>query len=97
MSRNVLIGLAGAVVVGVGGLFATGFWSADVNDPGKMPDVDISAEPGRAPDVDLDSKEVVVGTEKREVEVEEDNQARLGHAAGPVSVRGGGRASAVAP
>lgn len=69
MSRNVLIGLAVAAVVVVGVLFATGFWSADVNDPGKLPDVDISAEPGRAPDVDLDSKEVVVGTEKREVEV----------------------------
>jgi hypothetical protein len=69
MSRNVWIGLAVAVVVIVGVLFATGFWSADVKDPGKMPDVEISAEPGRAPDVDVDSKKVVVGTEEREIDV----------------------------
>ena len=32
-------------------------------------DVNISAEPGRAPDVDMDSKSVVMGTEKRTVDV----------------------------
>ncbi|MEN3974997.1 hypothetical protein [Emcibacter sp. SYSU 3D8] len=69
MSRNVVIGLAVAVVVIVGVLFASGFWSANVTDPGEMPEVNISAEPGRAPDVDLDSKKVVIGTEERTVEV----------------------------
>jgi hypothetical protein len=69
MSRNVWIGLAVAVVVIVGALFATGFWSADVHDPGKLPEVNISAEPGRAPDVDLHSKKVVVGTEERTIDV----------------------------
>lgn len=69
MSRNVLIGLAAAVVVVVGVLFATGFWSADVKDAGELPEVNISAEPGRAPDVDMDSKSVVMGTEERTVEV----------------------------
>ncbi len=69
MSRNVLIGLVAAVVIIVGVLFATGFWSADVKDAGKLPEVDISTEPGRAPDVDLDSKKVEIGTEERTVEV----------------------------
>lgn len=55
-----------AVVVIVGVLFATGFWSADVKE-GAMPDV--SVEGGKLPGVDVDSKEVVVGTEKKEVEV----------------------------
>jgi hypothetical protein len=50
----------------VGVLFATGFWSADV-DGGKMPKV--AVEGGQLPKVDVDSKEVVVGTEKKEVEV----------------------------
>ncbi|RDJ94282.1 hypothetical protein B4Q13_15595, partial [Lacticaseibacillus rhamnosus] len=49
MTRNVLIGLAVAVVGIVGVLFATGFWSANVKDAGKLPEVNISAEPGRAP------------------------------------------------
>lgn len=69
MSRNVLIGLAVAVVVIVGVLFATGFWSANVKDGGELPEVNISTEPGRAPDVDLDSKKVEFGTEERTVEV----------------------------
>jgi len=69
MSRNVLIGLVAAVVIIVGVLFATGFWSADVKDAGELPEVNISTEPGRAPDVDLDSKKLEVGTEERTVEV----------------------------
>ncbi len=69
MSRNVLIGLAVAVVVIVGVLFATGFWSTNVKDSGKLPEVNISTEPGRAPDVDLDSKKLEIGTEERTVEV----------------------------
>lgn len=69
MSRGVVIGVAAAAVVVVGVLFATGFWSADVTNEGRLPDVDVSATPGEMPEVDLDSKEVVIGTEKKEVEV----------------------------
>jgi pseudouridine-5'-phosphate glycosidase len=49
-------------------LFATGFWSADVKE-GALPQVDVSAKGGEMPKVDLDSKEVVVGTKKTEVDV----------------------------
>jgi hypothetical protein len=67
MSRKVL-GLLVVVVLIVIVLFATGFWSADVKE-GAMPDVDISAEGGKLPGVDMDSKEVVVGTTKTEIDV----------------------------
>lgn len=50
----------------VGFLFATGFWSADVKE-GVMPKV--AVEGGQLPAVDVDSKEVVVGTEKKEIDV----------------------------
>jgi hypothetical protein len=69
MSRNVVIGVAVAAVVVVGVLFATGFWSADVTKDGALPDVDISATPGTMPEVDMDSKEVVIGTEKKTIDV----------------------------
>lgn len=60
----VWIALAVAVIVGV--LFATGFWSADVKE-GALPEV--SVDGGKLPAVDVDSKEVVVGTEKKEIDV----------------------------
>lgn len=60
----VWIALAAAVIVGL--LFATGFWSADVKE-GAMPEV--SVDGGKLPNVDVDSKEVVVGTEKKEIDV----------------------------
>jgi hypothetical protein len=60
-----LIVLAAVVIVGL--LFATGFWSADVTKSGALPEVSIKG--GALPNVDLDSKEVVVGTTKTEVEV----------------------------
>jgi hypothetical protein len=60
-----LILVVAAVIVGL--LFATGFWSADVTKPGALPEVSITG--GALPNVDLDSKEVVVGTTKTEVEV----------------------------
>jgi hypothetical protein len=50
----------------VGILFATGFWKADVSG-GDLPEVSVKA--GAVPKVDVDSKEVVVGTKKEEVEV----------------------------
>ncbi|MGK2911903.1 MAG: hypothetical protein ACSLE1_19200 [Sphingobium sp.] len=65
--RNIAILVIVALAI-IGFLFATGFWSADVKE-GALPDVDVSAEGGKLPGVDLDSKEVVVGTKKTEVEV----------------------------
>lgn len=56
--------LAAVVIVGL--LFATGFWSADVKN-GDLPEV--SVDGGKLPAVDVDSKEVVVGTEKKEIDV----------------------------
>ena len=53
-----------AVIVGL--LFATGIWSANVKD-GALPEVSVKG--GALPKVDMDSKEVVVGTSKTEVEV----------------------------
>jgi len=58
--------IALVVIAIVGILFATGFWSADVRE-GSLPDVSVKG--GSLPEVDLDSKEVVVGTKKTEVEV----------------------------
>lgn len=60
----VLVLLAAIVLAGV--LFATGFWSADVKE-GAIPTV--SVDGGKLPEVDVDSKEVVVGTEKKEIDV----------------------------
>jgi hypothetical protein len=63
--RNLAIA-AVIILAIVGLLFATGFWSADVKD-GALPKV--AVEGGKLPDVDVDSKEVVVGTEKKEIDV----------------------------
>lgn len=68
MSRNALLGIVALVVLIGIILFATGFWSADVKE-GALPDVKVSADGGKLPDVDVDSKEVVVGTEKKEIDV----------------------------
>jgi type 1 fimbria pilin len=62
---GIVIGVLALVVVL---LFASGFWSADVKK-GSLPDVNVSAKGGSLPKVDLDSKEVVVGTKKTEVDV----------------------------
>ena len=61
-------GIVVAVLIVVGLLFATGFWSADVKG-GALPDVKVSAKGGALPNVDVDSKEVVVGTKKTTVDV----------------------------
>ncbi len=66
--RRTILGLLVVVVLIAIVLFATGFWSADVKE-GALPNVDVSAEGGKLPDVDVDSKELVVGTTKTEVEV----------------------------
>jgi hypothetical protein len=59
-----IIALIVAAVVAL--LFATGFWKADVSG-GDMPEVSVKG--GDLPKVDVDSKEVVVGTKKTEVDV----------------------------
>jgi len=59
-----ILAIVALAIVGV--LFATGFWSADVNE-GDMPEVSVKG--GALPKVDVDSKEVVVGTKKEEIEV----------------------------
>jgi hypothetical protein len=50
----------------VGVLFATGSWSASVKG-GNLPQVAVKG--GTLPDVRVDSKEVVVGSEKKTVDV----------------------------
>jgi hypothetical protein len=59
-----ILAIVALAIVGV--LFATGFWSADVKE-GDMPE--FSVKGGALPKVDVDSKEVVVGTKKEEIEV----------------------------
>lgn len=56
--------LVAALVVAV--LIATGFWRADIR-PGALPKVEVSG--GALPAVDVDARDVVVGTQKREIEV----------------------------
>ncbi|OYY89438.1 MAG: hypothetical protein B7Y45_12085 [Sphingomonas sp. 28-66-16] len=56
-----------AVIVIVGLLFATGFWSAKVTDTGALPEVSVKG--GDLPNVDVHSKELVVGTSKTKVTV----------------------------
>jgi len=67
MSRNAVIGIVGILVLIVVVLFGSGFWSADVTKEGSLPEV--SVDGGSIPKVDLDSKEVVVGTKKTEIDV----------------------------
>lgn len=52
-----------------GGLLMTGLGGCDVDveDPGKMPDVDVT--PGEAPDVDVHGPEVDVDEEKETITV----------------------------
>jgi hypothetical protein len=63
--RTIAILLIVAIAI-VGILFATGFWKADVTG-GDMPEVSVKG--GDLPTVDVDSKEVVVGTKKEEIDV----------------------------
>lgn len=59
-----IIAILALAVVGL--LFATGFWKADVKG-GDMPEVSVKG--GDLPMVDVDSKAVVVGTKKEEIDV----------------------------
>ncbi|GGA61307.1 hypothetical protein [Sphingomonas psychrolutea] len=64
----VIGGVVLAVLIIVGLLFATGFWSANVKG-GALPTVNVSAKGGDMPSVDVHSKELVVGTTKQTVTV----------------------------
>jgi hypothetical protein len=59
-----IIAIVALAIVGV--LFATGFWKADVKG-GDLPEVSVKG--GDLPKVDVDSKKVVVGTKKEEIDV----------------------------
>lgn len=59
-------GIVVALLVVVGLLFATGFWSANVKG-GALPTVAVKG--GDMPDVNVHSKELVVGTTKQTVTV----------------------------
>ncbi|CAN5379706.1 hypothetical protein BH11PSE5_BH11PSE5_21540 [soil metagenome] len=61
-------GIVLAVIVVVAVLFATGFWSANVQG-GELPKVNVSTKGGALPSVDVKSKEVVVGASKTTVDV----------------------------
>lgn len=61
-------GILVAILIVVGLLFATGFWSANVKG-GALPTVNVSAKGGDLPDVNVHSKELVVGTSKQTVTV----------------------------
>jgi hypothetical protein len=65
---KIIVGILLAVVIIVGLLFATGFWSANVKE-GALPSVKVSAQGGALPDVDVKSKELVVGTKATTVDV----------------------------
>lgn len=65
---GIIVGLIVLAALIVGLLFATGFWSADVEE-GSLPKVDVSATGGKLPSVDVDSKEVVVGTKQETIDV----------------------------
>ena len=65
----IFLGIVVVLAVVVGLLFATGFWSAKVTDPGQLPSVAVKASGGAMPAVDLDSKKVVVGTRQTTVDV----------------------------
>lgn len=56
------------ILIVVGLLFATGFWSANVKG-GALPKINVSAKGGDLPDVNVHSKELVVGTTKQSVTV----------------------------
>ena len=56
------------VVVAVSVLTLAGC-DADVKDPGRAPDVDVSVEGGRVPDVDVRTPDVDISTKKKEVTV----------------------------
>lgn len=61
-----IVAVLAAIIVAI--LFATGFWTADVEE-GAMPDVDMSVQGGELPAVNVDSKEVVVGTTEETIDV----------------------------
>ena len=59
--------LIAAIIVAL--LFYTGFWSADVSQPGSLPKISVNTTPGVMPKVDLESKKIVIGSQQQEVAV----------------------------
>jgi hypothetical protein len=47
--------------------FAAAGCTADVEDPGEMPDVDVAVDPGRAPTVNVQPAEVTVSTDTQTI------------------------------
>lgn len=67
MSRTggIILGIVVVIAV-IFGIYMVDF---DVEDPGAMPDVDVSVEGGEMPDVDADVGDVTVGTTEETVTV----------------------------
>lgn len=53
----------------LGGSMALMGCDVDVEDEGKLPEVDVDAEPGELPDVDVRGPDVEVDSEQKEIEV----------------------------
>ncbi len=63
ITRALFLGLSAVSLAALGGC------DVDVNDPGKMPDVDVQTTPGRAPDVDVRGPDVDVKSKEETVTV----------------------------
>ena len=66
---GLLTGLILIIALIVALLFYTGFWSANVTQPGALPKISVNTNPGSLPKVDLESKKIVIGTKKESVAV----------------------------
>jgi hypothetical protein len=64
-----IVGLILILALIVALLFYTGFWTADVTQPGALPKISINTTPGVMPKVDLESKKIVISSKKEEVAV----------------------------
>ncbi len=64
-----LVGLLLLVAIIVALLFFTGFWSADVTQPGSLPKISVNSTPGVMPKVNLQSKSIVIGSKQESVAV----------------------------
>lgn len=67
--RNRTWMLAGLLAAGM----AVGACTAEVEEAGKAPDVDVSVDPGQMPNVDVDPAKVEVGTDTQQVVTPEVN------------------------
>jgi len=60
-----------SIVTGIAAAFALSACSANVEEEGELPemDVDVSGDAGALPEIDVDTADIDVGTEKKVVEV----------------------------